>query len=191
MKRKMMVVLIALAFGFSTIFFMASCAKKQVKIEEAKPARKAPPPPPVRVGEDEAYKQREAERLARLRAMEAEQRLKEEVREFEADRIYFDFDRSELKPESKAILTKKADWLRKNPQFSVRIEGNCDERGTNEYNLALGERRANAAWKYLNALGISGSRLSTISYGEERPLDSRSSESAWAKNRNDGFKLIE
>ena len=141
--------------------------------------------------EDEAYKKREAERLARLRALEAEQRLKGELREFEADRIYFDFDRSELKPESKAILTKKADWLQSHPQFSVRIEGNCDERGTNEYNLALGERRANAAWKYLNALGVSGSRLSTISYGEERPLDSRSNEKAWAENRNDGFKLIE
>ncbi len=193
MKRKMMVALIVLAFGFSTILFMASCAKKQVKIEEAKPAPKKmpPPPPPVRVGEDEAYKKREAERLARLRALEAEQKLKGELREFEADRIYFDFDRSELKPESKAILTKKADWLQSHPQFSVRIEGNCDERGTNEYNLALGERRANAAWKYLNALGVSGSRLSTISYGEERPLDSRSNEKAWAENRNDGFKLIE
>ncbi len=189
MKRKMMVVLVALAFGFSSMFFMAACAKKQVRVEEPKPA--VVPPPKVKVGDDDAYKKREAERLARLRALESEQELKAQIRDFEADRINFDFDKSELKPEAKAILTKKADWLRGHPQFSVRIEGNCDERGTNEYNLALGERRANAAWKYLNALGISGSRLSTISYGEERPLDSRSNEGAWAKNRRDDFKVIE
>ncbi|NIR17957.1 MAG: peptidoglycan-associated lipoprotein Pal, partial [Desulfobacterales bacterium] len=97
---------------------------------------------------------------------------------------------SELKPEARAILVKKAEWLRNNQEFSVRIEGHCDERGTNEYNLALGERRANAAWKFLNALGISGSRMTTISYGEERPADTGHNETAWSQNRRDEFKLI-
>ena len=108
---------------------------------------------------------------------------------FEAENIYFDFDKSELKPEARAILTKKADWLRAHPEFSLRIEGNCDERGTIEYNLALGERRANAAWKFLNAMGISGERMTTISYGEERPAFLGHNEAAWAKNRRDEFKL--
>jgi peptidoglycan-associated lipoprotein len=86
-------------------------------------------------------------------------------------------------------LKRKAAWLRDNPTATVTIEGNCDERGTNEYNLALGERRAESARAYLVDLGISASRLTTISYGEERPLDPRHNEEAWAKNRNDQFKL--
>jgi peptidoglycan-associated lipoprotein len=108
---------------------------------------------------------------------------------FEAEGIYFDFDKSEIKAEAKAILEKKAAWLRANPSYKVKIEGNCDERGTNEYNLALGDRRAKAAQKYLNALGISMDRMSTISYGEEKPACTEKSEKCWSKNRRDDFKL--
>ena len=79
--------------------------------------------------------------------------------------------------------------MKANPNDSVLIEGNCDERGTNEYNIALGDRRTNSAKKFLVILGISESRIKTISYGEERPLDSGHNESAWAKNRNCQFKL--
>ena len=104
---------------------------------------------------------------------------------------YFDFDKSDLKPESKIVLKKKADFLRVYPSYSARIEGHCDERGTNEYNLALGERRANAIWKFLNTLGVSGDRLAAISYGEERPADPGHNESAWAKNRRGVCKLIQ
>jgi peptidoglycan-associated lipoprotein len=194
MMKKMMIILVAVAFACSSAFLLASCAKKEVKVEEmAKPAEVKPPaaPPKVQMGESEEYKQREAERLAKLHELEMEQKLRDEMGKFESERIYFDFDKSELKPEARAILTKKAEWLRKNPQFSVKIEGNCDERGTNEYNLALGERRANAAMKFLNALGVSANRISTISYGEERPADPRHNEEAWAKNRRDEFKLME
>lgn len=101
--------------------------------------------------------------------------------------IYFDFDKYNLKPEAVQKLDKSAEWLAQNPAVTVRIEGNCDERGTNEYNLALGERRANAAKKYLIKMGVAESRLSTISYGEERPLDPGHDEAAWAKNRRDDF----
>jgi peptidoglycan-associated lipoprotein len=94
-----------------------------------------------------------------------------------------------LKAPARAILENKAAWLRANGRYKVRIEGHCDERGTNEYNLALGERRANSAFKYLNALGVSADRMSTISYGEERPADPGHNEAAWAKNRRDEFKL--
>ncbi len=187
MMRKMMIVLVALAFVSSGIFLMTSCAKKQVKVEEPAPTVEKPAPPPE---DREAYERAEKERQERLAALAAAEGLRKEIVEFESEHIYFDFDKSELKPEARAILVKKAEWLRNHPEFSVRIEGNCDERGANEYNLALGERRANASWKFLNALGISGNRMSTISYGEERPLDPRSNEEAWAKNRNDQFKLM-
>ena len=184
--RKMMIVLVALVFACSALFLMTSCAKKQVMTgEPEKPAMAAPPP-----GESEAYKKAEAERQARLAALAASEGLREEIRAFEEEKIHFDFDKSELKPEARAILVKKAEWLRNHEDFSVRIEGNCDERGTSEYNLALGERRANAAWKFLNALGISGSRMTTISYGEERPAYLGHNERAWAKNRRDDFRLF-
>ncbi|MFO7708109.1 MAG: peptidoglycan-associated lipoprotein Pal [Desulfobacterales bacterium] len=106
---------------------------------------------------------------------------------FMTERIFFDFDKSALKLEAQAALKKKAEWLKANPSAKLLIEGNCDERGTNEYNMALGERRAQSAKKFLVDLGIDTKRISTISYGEERPIDPGRNEAAWAKNRNDGF----
>jgi peptidoglycan-associated lipoprotein len=99
------------------------------------------------------------------------------------DRVFFDFDRYDLKPEALAQLERQAAWLKSYPQVTVVIEGHCDERGTREYNLALGERRANAARNYLVALGIDPNRIQTISYGKERPAVLGSNESAWAQNR--------
>jgi peptidoglycan-associated lipoprotein len=101
--------------------------------------------------------------------------------------IYFDFDKSTLTPTAQDNLLQKAEWLRENPDATVTIEGNCDDRGTNEYNLALGDRRAESAKAFLVDLGIDPSRLTTISYGEERPVDPRQNEEAWAKNRRDHF----
>ena len=195
MKKKM-TGSIALAIAFSFIFLMASCAKKQVRVEEAgktsptamgKKEERA-----VKRGSDgvRASAEEATKRRARLRELETSRRLQRDIQAFESDNIYFDFDKFNLRPEARARLAKKAEWLRANQGYSVRIEGHCDERGTNEYNLALSERRSNAAWKFLSALGISGDRLSTISYGEERPADPRSNDEAWAKNRRDEFKLI-
>ena len=99
------------------------------------------------------------------------------------DRIFFAFDRSDITPESQEILARQADWLRRYPNVTVTIEGHCDERGTREYNLALGERRAQAAKNVLVALGIPASRISTISYGKERPAVVGSTEEAYAQNR--------
>ena len=92
--------------------------------------------------------------------------------------------------EYRSVLKEKADFLKDSPDVHIRIEGNCDERGTNEYNLALGERRANSAAKFLISLGISPDRVETISYGEERPLASGYGEGAWAQNRRDDFTVI-
>lgn len=99
------------------------------------------------------------------------------------DRVFFAFDKSELNTDARTTLEKQAFWLRKYPRTTVTVEGHADERGTREYNLALGERRAAAARDYLVSLGIDPSRISTISYGKERPAVLGSTEEAWAQNR--------
>lgn len=103
--------------------------------------------------------------------------------------VYFDFDKAELTEESRTRLARNADWLRSHPEFEVRIEGHCDERGTNEYNLALGERRAAAAREYLTSLGVAARNLTTLSYGEERPQCSDSTEGCWSRNRRAHFLI--
>jgi OOP family OmpA-OmpF porin len=99
--------------------------------------------------------------------------------------IYFDFDKYVIKPEFRDPLKRNAEWLQKNPEKKVVIEGNCDERGTNEYNMALGQRRADAAAKYLMDLGIAKDRVGTVSYGEEKPICTEHNEACWSKNRRD------
>jgi len=106
-------------------------------------------------------------------------------------KVYFEFDRSNLTLEARASLEHNAAVLKEYPDIRVLIEGHCDERGTIEYNLALGERRALAARNYLINLGIDPDRLATISYGEERPVDPRHNEDAWAKNRRDDFRAAD
>ncbi len=104
--------------------------------------------------------------------------------------IYFDFDKYDLRPGDREILNQNAKVLRENKGVKIRIEGNCDERGTVEYNLALGERRARAAMDYLTNLGIDPQRISIISYGKERPKYPGHNEEAWSKNRRDDFMII-
>ena len=103
--------------------------------------------------------------------------------------VNFDFDRYDLRPEMREILKGHAAWLKANPQVKVQIEGHCDERGTNEYNLALGAKRAESVKRYLIDLGISQATLSTISYGEELPLCKERNEGCWAKNRRAHFAV--
>ncbi len=194
MIKKQRVLSVTVVFAIASLFLITSCAKQQIRTEEeVAPAAAAPAPevmePEAPKIDMEAVRKAEAERKARLRKMEMAQKLRDEIREFEAEKIYFAFDKAELNMDARSILAKKADWLRKHPEFSLRIEGHCDERGTIEYNLALGERRSNAAWKFLNALGISGSKMSTISYGEENPADPARNAAAWARNRRAEFKL--
>jgi peptidoglycan-associated lipoprotein len=179
---------LALLLVIPGLLFTTSCAKKTVKSEPAVKedvAKKA-----------EAEAARQAE-LARQKKLE-EERLKaegyrgegsNEAAQFEKEMIFFDFDKSNLKPEAQEILRRKADFMRKNQNAKVTIEGHCDARGTNEYNLALGDRRANSAKKFLENLGIADSRIKIISYGEERPMDTGNNEAAFAKNRNCQFKL--
>ena len=187
-----------MAIALLLIFFAAGCAKKKISSEpasmttaEEEAARKA----------EEDARQRE---LARQKAL-AEENLKEESidatmiseqaqaekDQFENEDIYFEFDSIQLTPAAQELLLKKGKYLRENPAATVTIEGHCDNRGTNEYNLALGEGRAQSAKTFLMDLGIDISRLNTLSYGEERPLDPQQTERAWAKNRRAHFVIEE
>ncbi len=103
---------------------------------------------------------------------------------------FFEFNDSTLSAAAQTALTSSATWLKKNGQYNLLIEGHCDERGTEQYNLALGDRRANQAKEYLVTLGVDAGRIRTVSYGEERPFDPGHDESAWAKNRRDHLVLV-
>lgn len=105
------------------------------------------------------------------------------------DRVYFDFNQAEIRTSDAATLNDQAAWLKKYPNITIVVEGHCDERGTREYNLALGERRANAVKEYLVSRGVSASRVETISYGKERPAVLGSNESAWQQNRR-GVSIV-
>ena len=165
MQKKLWIVL-ALLLVMPAFLFTVSC-QKRVQAQAPTPAA-APAPAPAAPAPAPAP-------------------AKMDVPSFMTERIYFDFDKSVLKLEAQALLKKKADWLKANPNAKLLVEGNCDERGTAEYNLALGERRAESAKKFLVDLGIDAKRISTISYGEERPIDPAHTQAAWSKNRNDGF----
>ena len=104
--------------------------------------------------------------------------------------VYFDFDKSFIRDDAKSVLKANAEWLKANPKAKVKIEGNCDDRGTKEYNQALGQRRAVSAKKYLTALGVAGRRISLISYGKEKPVCNEEDEACWQKNRHDDFVVM-
>jgi peptidoglycan-associated lipoprotein len=170
-----------------------SCAKKQVTMETQEMA--AEEGAAQQSAEDEAAR-REAEeaRLQEQRAREARQRqeassMSEAARRaaFEDEEIHFDFDKYVLTPQAMMILDDKAAYLREHSGVRVLVEGHCDERGSNEYNLALGDRRANSAKNYLVRSGVAASRITTISYGEEQPLCMQQNESCWYRNRRGHF----
>lgn len=153
------------------MFTIAStgCSRKQVNTDD----RDRTPPPIEETVEDTTE---DDEAMARDRAMAAI-----------GEMIFFEFDRSDLREDARSTLQRKAEALRQFPEVDVRIEGHADERGTIEYNLALGERRADSARRYLIDLGIDPDRMTTVSYGEERPMTPGSNEAAWADNRRDEF----
>jgi peptidoglycan-associated lipoprotein len=114
----------------------------------------------------------------------------EDFRVSVGDRVFFGYDRFDLTPEARSVLERQAAWLRQYPNVRVLVAGNCDERGTREYNLALGARRAAAARDYLASLGVAANRMETASYGKERPLDPRDNEEAWSVNRNANTQIV-
>ena len=172
----------------AVLLFAVGCVKQTVETEELPPpkppapmVRKKPPPKPVMKKE---MSMTEAERRRKRAA------FKRSLAEFENDLVYFDFDKSDVRPDMRAIMDAKARFLQEFPSIRVQIEGHCDERGTVEYNIALGHRRSQSSKDYLVSLGVKSSRVDTVSYGEERPADSRSNEAGWAKNRRAKFNVI-
>ncbi|HEU5171505.1 MAG TPA: peptidoglycan-associated lipoprotein Pal [Gemmatimonadales bacterium] len=164
---------------------LAACGSRQEPEQPAPepappPQREAPPPPPPPPARND-----DAERLAR----EAEERARA-LRADLTSPIHFDFDRADVRAGTdQAILDRKAAVLNANPSVRLRISGHADERGSDEYNLALGNRRGAAAKRYLAGKGIADSRLEVVSYGEERPANPGHDEAAWAENRRDEFEL--
>ena len=103
--------------------------------------------------------------------------------------IYFQYDSASLSSSARETLRENANWLQSNPEYIIALEGHCDERGTSEYNLALGQRRAQSVYDYIRSLGVDGGRMTTVSYGEDQPLDPSSNEQAWSLNRRVHFRI--
>ncbi|MFP4193358.1 MAG: peptidoglycan-associated lipoprotein Pal [Desulfosalsimonas sp.] len=141
------------------------------------------------IDEQELEAEERAEKRTRREDTEEEEKEEEEKEQFLSEKVYFDFDDASLSAEARDTLQQKVSWLRENPDACVIIEGHCDERGTDEYNLALGSRRAESVKDFLVKAGIEGTRLTTISYGEERPAVKGQDEEAWAKNRRAEFRF--
>ena len=181
-----------LTLAFTGSLFLAACGGND-------------PPPPPEPDADSLAAARAAAEAARLdsiradsiRRADAEARRLEEARRAEMQRlvetleamVFFDYDESELSPEAERTLRAKVDILRDNPELELRISGHADERGSTEYNLALGQRRAEAVRTFFTSFGLDGARFATVSFGEERPRTMGENEEAWAANRRDEFTI--
>jgi peptidoglycan-associated lipoprotein len=182
--RKNLWLVLAFVLILPALLFTVSCAKEEV-VAAPEPEPQAEPAPPEQV-EEEPPPGPTAEEI---RAQEMERALMAAKLDFETNAIYFEFDSAALLPMSQQVLTEKADLLMTHPDISATVAGHCDERGTDAYNMALGQRRADAAKEFLVNLGVNANQLNTISYGEEQPADPASNEEAWSKNRRAEFSI--
>ena len=203
-KKSLVILVLILCAGL----LLTGCPKKTV-VKQEPSMKKAEEPVAERekAARLEAEKEAREKELARIREEEARKAKEKEFEKslvakkepgiagevFESrllKDIHFDFDKYDIRPGDAEILKENVALLMKYPKVKIQVEGHCDDRGTNEYNLALGERRANAAKNYLLSLGISTDRISSISYGEEKPLDAGHNEEAWSKNRRGHFVIL-
>ena len=180
---------LVMAILVAGLFLTVSCAKKTVVSDATtvEDTEKAQADAAKAEADRLAQQKLEEQRIQEQALLEA--KIKAAKKRFENQNIHFEYDSSQLSSMAKTLLQEKAAWLKANNFVSVAIEGHCDDRGTTEYNLALGERRASAAKAYLINLGISAARLNTISYGEEQPLDFGKTEQAFQKNRRAHFAI--
>ncbi len=168
---------------FGSLALLAGCHHKSpitTPTPEAKPAATAPAPMP----------RKEVTESFKTEPMPPQRNVQTQVMGTGLERIHFAFDKYDLTAEDIQELQHNAAWLKAHPSDRILIAGNCDERGTEQYNLALGERRARAAREYLTTLGIDASRIQIVSYGKDKPLDPAHDESAWSKNRRDDFQIV-
>ncbi|HPE07271.1 MAG TPA: peptidoglycan-associated lipoprotein Pal [Smithellaceae bacterium] len=197
MKKYLTLIGLLMVFSFGLAMF-SGCAEKQAVVkDESVQEQKAvsAQAAPVKETDDEVARRakEQTEREAALKAQAAKEAREKKnaaaLNDLNIQNIYFDYDKSNIRSDAREILKANAEIFTKNSSATIVVEGYCDERGTTEYNMALGERRAQETKQYLENLGINASRIETISYGEERPLDSRSTEEAWAQNRRVQFLL--
>lgn len=175
-------------FLISGMLLTVSCAKKTIAVGKDQSAMDDAEA--ARMRELERQRALEEENLRQAALREQEMATRDAKDRFINDDVLFDFDTATLLPEAQEILRTKAKWLQENPGVAVMIEGHCDERGTNDYNIALGDRRANNVKSFLTDLGIAPSRMKTISYGEEKPKVPGHDESAWSQNRRAHFVIL-
>jgi peptidoglycan-associated lipoprotein len=190
MKHAWLIVLVVVVTGLALM--TTSCSKKQTTPVTPVGTELSRSDGAQDISEAERAEQqriREQE-LEQMRRQEAEKQQLEATRaKFVSENVYFDFDDASLSQQARQVLMEKAAWLRTNSDSRVIIEGHCDERGTAEYNIALGQRRAQSIKTFLVNAGIDPSRLRTVSYGEERPLDPGKTEEAYARNRRGQFRI--
>lgn len=178
------------------VFMTAGCAKQDVvkKDEGIAPATVAknvdPPKSATSANQSVIPSAAQAASLKPASTQQSQKTLSIAELQSALEKIYFDFDTANLSESSRSTLAKNAAVLVKEATSKIRIEGNCDERGSAEYNLALGERRAKAAQQYLVSMGVKGDRISILSYGKEKPAVQRNTEAAWSKNRRDEFVVV-
>jgi peptidoglycan-associated lipoprotein len=180
MIRKSMTGLLSIGLLSVLLMFTAACQQKKPPVPATTEQPAVEQPKDTSAEDAERRAKEEAERLAR-----------EAKAAMESEKIYFDYDKADLSDASQGTLTKKAGWLKENGSYKLKIEGNCDERGSTEYNMALGARRAEAAAKFISNAGVAADRLTTVSYGEEKPVATGHDEAAWSQNRRDEFVLIQ
>jgi peptidoglycan-associated lipoprotein len=188
MPRSLLAVVV-LAIVAATL--STGCPRRRLPVETA-PAQE-PPPPAVEITPPMGEPSREVTEGFPTQPVETRPEAGEPIDELNRKKVlktvYFDFDRYDLDDQDREILRQNAQWLNGNTGYRVAIEGHCDERGTIEYNLTLGERRARSVREYLTSLGVSGGRMRIISYGEERPANPGHGEAAWAENRRAEFVI--
>lgn len=176
---------IVLVMILPAMFFTVSCTKKVVQTEPVSTS-----PPEVSKASDRSTEEAEQARQPQADRLRAEAATREVAgTAFVSENIHFSFDSSVLSDQAQQILNSKADYLRVNSDVTVTVEGHCDARGTEAYNIVLGEKRAESVKNFLVDLGISANRLNTISYGEERPVAMGQDEASWAKNRRAQFVI--
>jgi len=189
MKKKFISLLL-----FAGMVF-AGCSTPKVVQQPSQPEQQQPQKsevtakePDRKITEIRPTDQMTAQQLAKIVTKEELPQYKEMSGLFKD--IYFDYDEYQIQPNARPVLEEVSSWLLKNSSVKISVEGNCDERGTNEYNLALGDKRAKSVRDYLTALGIAPSRIQTISYGEEKPVCTENAEQCWAKNRRVHFVVL-
>lgn len=179
MSRSISVPLTLAPLALVAVLGLSACASKP----KPAPVAAAPEAPPAPASEPEAPPSLAESAVSRS--------LQEELAAAAGDRVFFALDSHDLTGEARSTLTAQARWLASRPEVRILIAGNCDERGTREYNLALGARRASAARDFLVAQGVAGARIQTVSYGKERPIEAGATETAWSRNRNAGAVVLD